>query len=570
MMRQRPQQRLVDVAPDLDRFLTRGAYTPPLTEVPPRFAVSDIRCETVWITMRDGVRLATDLYLPPQLPAPAIAMRTPYDRAVDGFVGAFLSFARRGYVVISQDCRGTGNSEPNSWDYYVYEREDSFDFVEWVTRQPWFDGFLSSLGGSYVAQTQWCMAMHPRMSTIVPQVGGLGIASRTVHKYLFCNSYARSVGKGADKVPVAYHELERLMLEETLAGGYFNEPLHKSFSDALLECYPNLHTLSHAEGQRWLWKHYCSLSCEQRAELIKLALGVSNVTNMSIDALQAVFGHRIAHDAYMFPCVEPSELCHALHAPALMITGWYDWSINDTLATWKLLRREARQPVRSHIRLIITPAAHNMPGYHEGREDHTELERNFGTPSIVDLLLHWYKAVREGATNSWPTVIYYLLGANEWRVASDWPPPETRLAALYLGTDGTLTAQAPEQSSAPDRYTYDPHNPTPTVGGSIVSYVYRPGSVDVSEVQKRSDVLSYTTAPLERDFDVVGSLHLILYASSSALDTDFSARLSDVFPDGRAIQLQSGIWRARYRNGEPELLEPSRVYRYLLRGFPAV
>ena len=102
------------------------------------------------------------------------------------------------------------------------------------------------------------------------------------------------------------------------------------------------------------------------------------------------------------------------------------------------------------------------------------------------------------------------------------------------------------------------------MGGSIVSSVYPPGSVDVSEVQQRSDVLTYTTAPLERDLDVVGPLRLILYASSSALDTDFSARLSDVFPDGRAIQLQSGILRARYRNqaGEPDLLEPGRIYQF--------
>jgi putative CocE/NonD family hydrolase len=124
--------------------------------------------------------------------------------------------------------------------------------------------------------------------------------------------------------------------------------------------------------------------------------------------------------------------------------------------------------------------------------------------------------------------------------------------------------QAPQHVSQPDEYVYDPNNPTPTVGGSILSFVYPPGSVDVSEVQRRRDVLTYTTEPLERDLDVVGPLRMILYASSSALDTDFAARLSDVFPDGRAIQLQNGVLRARYRNfeGEPELLEPGRVYRF--------
>ena len=125
---------------------------------------------------------------------------------------------------------------------------------------------------------------------------------------------------------------------------------------------------------------------------------------------------------------------------------------------------------------------------------------------------------------------------------------------------GSATAAA----GRPDCYIYDPCDPTPTVGGSIVSYVYPPGSVDVSGVQKRSDVLTYTSVPLERELDVVGPLRMVLYASSTAVDTDFAVRLSDVFPDGRAIRyFQTGMQRARYRNatGEPELLEPGRIYR---------
>ncbi|MEP7244532.1 MAG: CocE/NonD family hydrolase [Gammaproteobacteria bacterium] len=128
------------------------------------------------------------------------------------------TFARRGYV-ISQDCRGTGDSEPVYWDSSVYEREDGFDFVDWVTRQRWFDGFLAGCGGSYVGQRQRCMAMHARMSTIVPLVSGLGIAHRTVRKYVFYNAYARTIGKGADKLPVAYDRLEGEMVSETLPCG---------------------------------------------------------------------------------------------------------------------------------------------------------------------------------------------------------------------------------------------------------------------------------------------------------------------------------------------------------------
>jgi uncharacterized protein len=527
------------------------------------FRVSQVRCETIWVSMRDGVRLATDLYLPPIDRAPAIVMRTPYARANDKNVGAFFSFARRGYAVIAQDVRGTGESEPDSWDYYMYEPEDGFDLIEWVTKQDWFDGFVGSCGGSYVGQTQWSMSLHPRMTTIVPEVSGLGVAVNTAHFYIPFNAYARSVGKGEGKTSVSYHELERLMVAETLTGGYFNERLHEPFSEALLARYPELHHAPPLEAKRWLWKCYCSLSSAKRAELVKQAKGTNSVGILEVESLSAIFGQWISHDAHTIPNAEPSDLCRLLHAIPLMITGWYDWALNDALATWQLLRREAREPVQTGSRLIIGPNAHNMPGYHEGMEDHPELQHNHRVPNHVDLLLQWYAATRQGTSDTWPNVIYYLMGANEWRVAADWPPAETYTVPLYLGGEGALAEHEPREPSKPDRYTYDPARPTPTVGGSIVSYVYPPGSVDVSLVQQRDDVLTYTTGPLKRDLDVVGPLRLIVYASSSAVDTDFAARLSDVFPDGRAIQLQSGMLRARYRNlrGEPELLVPGRIYR---------
>ena len=560
----RNTQRLAQAVQELERILTRGGDTSPA------FAVSEIRCETVWVTMRDGVRLATDLYLPPTRPAPVIAMRTPYGRASDRFVGAFLSFARRGYVMVSQDCRGTGDSEPDSWDYYMYDSEDGYDLIDWVRQQEWSGGFIGSCGGSYVGQTQWCMATHPAMSATVPQVSGLGIAFNTARLYMFVNAYARAVGKGEDKVAVRTCDMERMFEKETMDGGYFNEPLHKPFSAALLARFPDLRTMAPSKAKRWLWEHYASLPSAQRAEFVKQALGVRNVTSADVESLPALFGHQIAHDAHTIPHASPPDLCRLIHAPPLLLTGWYDWCLNDAFATWELFRREARRDVAARTRMIIGPHAHAVAGYHEGVDTHQELMRVPSTANFAGLLLRWYEAVREGKTDDWPTVTYYLMGANEWRVASDWPVPEAEQIAFYLGSGGTLTTQPPRQPSSPDHYTYDPHNPTPTVGGSIVSWLYPPGSVDVSTVQQRPDVRVYTTPPLEQDFDVVGPLRMILYARSSALDTDFVARLSDVFPDGRAIQIQSGILRARYRKlaGEPELLEAGRIYRFEIDLWP--
>jgi putative CocE/NonD family hydrolase len=246
-----------------------------------------------------------------------------------------------------------------------------------------------------------------------------------------------------------------------------------------------------------------------------------------------------------------------------MRTGWYDWGLNDALATWCMLREAGRSDVAAAARLIIAPYAHNTPGYREGSDRHPELLRVPNTLTGLGPQLQWYDAVRAGTTGSWPRVVYYLMGANEWRVAADWPVPEATELSLYLRAGGALSTSGPGATEVPENYVYDPDDPTPTVGGSIVSHLYTPGSADVSAVQDRSDVVVYTTPPLESDIDVVGPLRLVLYAGSDAVDTDWVARLSDVFPDGRAIQLQSGILRARHRDaGEPKLLVPGQIYRF--------
>lgn len=549
--------RLAAVAPGLERILARGGAA---VESLPLFAESQILRETLRVAMRDSVELATDVYLPPVLPAPAVVMRTPYGRAAPKLAHVFLAFATRGYVVISQDCRGTGDSEPDVWDYCVYEAEDGIDFVDWVTRQTWFNGFLASFGGSYVGMTQWCMSAHKAMSAIAPEVAGLQVTRSTVRRHMFVNGYPRAVGKGANRLPVSYEEVERLIEEETMATGFFNEPLRGTLPQPLLDGRANLRALPVSEAKRLLWAEYCDLPAAKRATVLKQLLGVSEFSYTDYCSLPVVLDCLIPYGVHAIPSVHPTALCRRIQAPALILTGWYDWTLGDTLLSWATLRREGIKDVTSRSRLIITPAAHNMPGYHERDEHHPELQHDHR--SNIDLLLRWYKAVRERTTDSWPTVIYYLMGANEWRVAADWPVPEARAAALYLGSGGALSCDLPHEDSGFDTYTYDPMDPTPTVGGSIVSFLYPPGSVDVSKVQRRTDVLTYTTRPFDRDFDVVGPLRLILYVSSSAVDTDFVGRVSDVFPDGRAIQLQNGILRSRYRNplASPELLEPGRIY----------
>jgi predicted acyl esterase len=533
----------------------------------PRYASSAIQLETVWVTMRDGIRLATDVYLPPGgTRRPTIAVRTPYGRREgvgEAIAELMRTLARHGYAGVVQDVRATGDSEPDTWDMYVYEREDSYDTVDWLTHQAWHNGVIGGAGGSYLAGTQWCMATHPAMTAIAPEVGSPGNGrSHGVKWHMFMNAYTRSVGKGADKVAVDMWEMERLMVDETLATGYFNEPLFRAMPGEIVARYPALGSRPLSAAQRWLWQHYCASPPAERAEILRLSVGARQVTYEGLEAIPPIFGYRVHPDLHMNPFPTNRATYRAVRAPALIINGWYDWGLDLSLQTWEQMKRHGRKSVRDRSRMLIGPSSHMTAGYREG--DDPTLLRTFRGLDNVELLLHWYGSFQAGkdAAGSLPPVTYYLMGANTWSSASDWPPPGMRLQPLYLSSGGRLSS-APPGPGEPDVYVYDPTDPAPTLGGSIVSSVYQPGSVDVSETQRRPDVAVYTTAPLAGAVDIAGPLRVVLYASSSARDTDFVARLSDVFPDGRAIQIQNGIVRARYRKPQrPALLNPGVVYEF--------
>ena len=154
---------------------------------------------------------------------------------------------------------------------------------------------------------------------------------------------------------------------------------------------------------------------------------------VEVESLSDVFGHTISHDRHTLPHVRMDEVAESLHAPALLVSGWYDWGLNDLFATWDLLNDAAPAALRSRNRMLIAPSSHGMAGYHEGREGHPELDRPYRTAGITEVLARWYAAVREDALESWPRVIYYLMGANEWRAADSWPIREAQPAHFYLG-----------------------------------------------------------------------------------------------------------------------------------------
>lgn len=531
----------------------------------------------VFMAARDGNPLAMDLYLPPGPGRhPAIVMRTPYGKERSE---AFLrTLAQYGYAVVAQDCRGTGASEPGQWDMYMYEKEDGHDTIEWVKAQPWSDGKIGGTGGSYVGETQWFMASHPGMTAILPEVAGIGDGrSNGVRLHMFVSAYARTVGKsgGQRKASVSVDAMEREMKAETLSSGYANELLQRPYPERIFARFPQLRDFPlEARGPRVL-QIWAGLTPAERTDLVRFLIGAGEVNYANLSDLPPVFGRESDGPAFKYVAPSTEDVYRSLKAPALMLTGWYDWGLDLTFESWDLLHRYAPPHVRDNTYLVITPSAHNDLGYRQGADRIPALRYRHRGPDNLELIVHWYDRWlkgREGALAGLSPVTYYLMGANEWRGADRWPPAEARPTRFYLDSAGTanglegsgmLMAEQPGRGR-PDRFVYDPADPPPTTGGSIVSSLIPAGSTDQSDVQKRPDVLVYTSAPLAADLEVVGPVKLVLHASSSAVDTDFTAKLTDVFPDGRALLLQSGIVRARFRDpgAAASLLEPGRVYPF--------
>ena len=266
---------------------------------------------------------------------------------------------------------------------------------------------------------------------------------------------------------------------------------------------------------------------------------------------------------------------HRIDLPMFHVSSWYDIFLEGALNGYQALRdKAATAEARRGQRLLVGPWAHIRPYTAPTSGDTGDID--FGAESRIELHEHllrwfdyWLKDIETGLMDE-PPVLVFVMGENRWRAESDWPLPRTHYTRYYLHADAPANTRhgagglstAPPGDEPPDVYVYDPSDPVPTRGGSTL--IIPQGVADQREVEARQDVLVYTSAPLERDLEITGPISATLYAASSAVDTDFTAKLVDVRPDGYAHNLQDGIVRARYRTSaaEPSLIQPGRVYRY--------
>jgi len=484
------------------------------------------------VKMRDGITLRADIYRPKaDGKFPVLLQRTPYNK--DGGVSFGFKAAARGYVVIFEDVRGRYSSE-GEWYTFKNEPNDGYDTVEWAAALPYSDGRVGMFGGSYVGATQMLAAIaHP------PHLAGI------------CPVVTAS----------NYHE------NWTYTGGAFAQWFNEDWTSGLAQnTYERLvgHQNDPVGG---LWKvpltDYPILNLEKRPDLGSNA----SVAPYYLDWL--------AHPSYddYWKSISIEEHFSDITVPALHVAAWYDLFLGGSLRNYEGIRDHGgTEAARKGQQLVVVIGGHSGPMPKVGDVD---FGSNAKEPED-EWELSWYDYLFKGVKNQFASgkpVKIFVMGANEWRDESDWPVPEAKSTKYYLHSggkansmrgNGTLSATAPGKEAA-DQFVYDPANPVPTIGGPLCCEPQRwpTGPRDQRPAEARDDVLVYSTAPMAEDVDVTGPVSLELYAKSSAVDTDFTAKLVDVWPNGFAQNLTEGIIRARYRDSreKPELMNPGQVYK---------
>ncbi len=548
------------------------------TEPGPRApqSTTEIRKEkSIFVPMRDGVRLSTDLYFPEGVAGklPIVMIRTPYGKhRFSTTEGTVPLFVQQGYVVAIQDTRGRYESE-GRYQSKNADRNDGYDTVDWLVDQRWSNGKVGTFGCSYSGDVQLVLgaAQHPSHAAMIPQAS------------------TASYNRGGR--PFASFNGGAMELAETV--GWFLDSGSKVFHGP-----PEW-----IDRQEWFQSEQSDFfSTGYRAPRGGMSREEIMAIYEALPVADAVRNAGMPHTDYedYAPSTPESDYFDSLadlvwpddafDTPALYIDSWYDYGPGNVLKLFNQMRANApSREARDNQFVIVAPSTHCNWG--SATENTMVGERDLGDArkDFVDLYLRWFerwlKGVDNGVTDM-PRVQYYLMGANEWRGAESWPVEGTVTQEWYLDSggransrfgDGTLsrsmpTGDAPDSDapdpSAADTYVYDPTTPVLGRGGQAccTGLEAAAGGYDQSAIEMRNDVLVYTSPPLDEGIEVAGFLQVVLYVSSDARDTDFTAKLVDVYPDGRAFNLQEGVLRMRYREDlrRPVWMEAGEVYEIRL------
>jgi uncharacterized protein len=493
----------------------------------------------VKVPMRDGVHLAADVYLPAGVSsAPVILSRTPYEAASDRFISLGVYFARHGYAVVAQDCRGCFRSEGAEFRPWFDDAADGYDTLEWLSQQAWCGGPVGMWGPSYMGYNQWQLAplRHPLLKALIPQVSP--------------SDYWR---QGAYVNGATFLMMNELMMLLWASSRAMSLRADLYDHDRILRTLPLVDADVVAVGRRVPW-----------------------------------FQEWLAHPVYddYWRTISNENKFGQMEVAAFNQCGWYDAYPGSAFINFNGLVEQGRSDfVRRNQKVLIGPWSHSL-NHSAGLQQHDVISRttlgdyDFGAASLIPLAeeeLRWFDYHMKGVDNGVaeePPVKIFVMGIDEWRTAPSWPLPGTQRIAWFLDSggsanslygDGKLVAEPPERSR-PDCFTYDPERPVPTLGGNhsmqTWEHILTVGPMDQRPLERRDDVLVYVSAPLEEDLEVTGPVIVKLFAASSAPDTDFTARLIDHYPGGYARNICEGVVRARYRASweHPELMAPGEIY----------
>lgn len=500
-------------------------------------------------TMRDGTVLRADVYRPKTSDAvPVILMRTQYGK--DGAQSGTRYqppdwFASHCYLVVVQDIRGQGASG-GTFSEFTHDQADGYDSVEWAAALPGSNGKVGMYGSSYVGATQWLAAVTapPHLVTIVP--------ANTASDYYDGWTYEGGEFRLAFVLPWAMESIA------TTAAQNRNDEA-------------TVHELAAAVKDPTRW-----LDFRPFKDLPPMQPGNPAVAPWYFDWIR----HSTRDDFWRQFSIR--DRYPAVAVPVMHFEGWYDAFLAGGVENFAgMVAHGATADVRANQRLIIGPWDHVDWGRPDSKP--APMLKSIGAVAnspINELMLEWYDHFLKGKDNGvggTPRVDYFLMGANVWKTATSWPLPQTRPTTYYLsgsgGEDrkGELRDAAPG-AEAPDVYTYDPRFPAPSLGGhSCCGAQSGPqGPYDQTPVEQRSDVLVYSSPPLPGDTEVTGAATVDLWAQSSAPDTDFTAKLTVVKPDGEVVNLNDGILRTSFRDSlsNPTPVPPNQPTRYRIQIWP--
>lgn len=461
-----------------------------LWKLPPARTYDIVVDQDLRVPMRDGTILLADHHYPRQEPnAPTILVRSPYGRRGlwDMLYGRL--FAERGFGVLIQSCRGTFGSG-GSFDAFRNEQRDGEDTFEWIQKQPWFSGKLATNGASYLGFVQWAATTNGANS-----VGAMAVQiSSSEFRTLFYPGESFGLDSSLTWIQNVAHQ-EEGMLRQLLTTG--------------------------------------KRATEMKAASMHLPLRDADrvLTGKHVPYYQDWLVHNAPEDPW-WDAIRFSDTVGDITAPINLVGGWYDIFLPHILADYTRLRQAGKQPYMS-----IGPWSHTSPPIFQ---------------QVTREALNWFQTHLLGEAGLLPEspVRVFVMGSNRWKNLPDWPPTGYEAQRWHFQAGQQLAPTVPS-TSEPDRYRYDPANPTPAMGGSSLSR--NTGPMDNREVEARQDVMVYTSTLLDRDVEVIGEVSAELFVRSSTEYTDFFVRLCDVDPKGKSVNISDGL--VRLRPGQPTIGE---------------